>query len=64
MKRIEMLELAGHRHEIIAGVKGRADKYHAMLEWDLPELDESAADGLILVEMRKALDDFDNEYLG
>ena len=64
MATIEQMELEGHRSEIIADVKSLVEKYRAIFDWDVPEIDQDVADKLILVEMRKALDDIENELLG
>lgn len=64
MKKIEQMELEGHRSEIIADVKSLVDKYRAIFDWDVPEIDQNVADKLILGEMRKALDDIEKELLG
>jgi hypothetical protein len=62
--KIEQMELDGHRREIIADVKGLVEKYRAIFDWDVPEIDQNIADKLILVEMRKALDAIEKELLG
>lgn len=64
MKKMEQLELEGHRSEIIADVKGLIEKYRAIFDWDVPEIDQDLADKLILVEIRKALDESEKELLG
>jgi len=64
MAKIEQLELEGHRSHIIADMKSLVEKYRAIFEWDVPDIDEKFADKLILVEMRKALDDIEKELLG
>jgi len=61
---IELKELEGHRSEIIADVKNLVEKYRAIFDWDVPEIDQDATDKLILVEMRKALDDIEKQLLG
>lgn len=61
MIKMEQLELEGHREEIIADVRNLLDKYRAIFEWDIPEVDQNLADELILGEMRKALDDMAKE---
>jgi hypothetical protein len=61
---IELKELEGHRSEIIADVKNLVEKYRAIFDWDVPEIDQDAADKLILVEMRRALDDIEKQLLG
>jgi hypothetical protein len=64
MKKIEQLELEGHRNEIIADVERLVEKYRAIFDWDVPEVDQNLADKLILTEVRKALDDIEKELLG
>lgn len=64
MKKMEQMELEGHRSEIISDVKSLVEKYRAIFDWDVPEIDQKLADKLILVEMRKALDDIEKELLG
>ena len=61
---IEQMELDEHRSEIITDVKSLVEKYRAIFDWDVPEIDQNVADKLILVEMRKALDDVEKELLG
>ena len=39
-------------------------KYHAIFDWNVPEIDQGAADKLILAEMREALDEIEKEVLG
>lgn len=64
MAKIEEIELEGHRSQIIGDVKSLVEKYRAIFDWDVPEIDQGVADKLILVEMRKALDDIEKELLG
>ena len=64
MATIEQKELEGHRGEIIADMKKVVEKYRAIFDWDVPEIDQNVADKLILVEMRKALDDIEKQLLG
>ena len=64
MAKIEQLELEGHRSEIIADVKSLVEKYRAIFDWDVPEIDQNVADKLILAEMRKTLDDIEKELPG
>ena len=63
MGEIEQEELDGHRAEIIADVAKLVEKYRAIFDWDVPDIDQYAADKLILVEMRKALDDVEKTLL-
>ncbi len=64
MEKIEQIELDGHRSEIIADMKSLVEKYRAIFDWDVPEIDQNVADKLILMEMRKVLDDIERELLG
>jgi hypothetical protein len=64
MAKIEEIELEGHRSQIIADVKSLVEKYRAIFDWDVPEIDQGVADKLILVEMRKAFDDIENKLPG
>ena len=64
MEKIEQIELDGHRSEIIADMKSLVEKYRAIFDWDVPEIDQNVADKLILMEMRKVLDDIEKELLG
>ena len=61
MKEIEQFELEAHRNEIIAGVKGLVEKFRAIFDWDVPDIDQALADKLILQEIRKALDAIEKE---
>jgi hypothetical protein len=61
---IEQIELESHRSGIISDMKHLVEKYRAIFDWDVPEIDQGVADKLILVEMRKALDDIEKKLLG
>jgi hypothetical protein len=64
MAKIEQIELEGHRSDIIADVKNVVEKYRAIFDWDVPEIDQNLADKLILAEIRKSLDDIEKELRG
>ena len=64
MAKIEAQELEGHRDEIIADVKQLVEKYRAVFDWDVPDVDQTVADRLILTEVRKALDELEHKLLG
>jgi hypothetical protein len=61
MTSIEQIELEAHRNTIIADVKRLVEKYRAIFDWDVPDIDQRKADKLILAEIRKALDNIDTE---
>ena len=61
MAEIEQVELERHRDELIADVKSLVEKYRAIFDWDVPDIDQTHADKLILGEVRKALDDIEKQ---
>ena len=64
MAKIEERELEGHRAQLVADVNKLVEKYRAIFDWDVPDIDQAAADRLILTEMRKALDEIERKLLG
>ena len=61
--KIEEKELEGHRSQIISDVKKLVEKYRAIFDWDVPDIDRVAADKLILTEVRRALDELEHKLL-
>ncbi len=61
---MEEKELEGHREQIIADVKKLVEKYRAIFDWDVPDVDQAAADKLILMEVRRALNELEHKLLG
>jgi len=57
MKNMEQLELDAHRNEIVADMSDLVGKYRRIFGWDIPDIDQHAADKLILAAMHTALDD-------
>ncbi|MDR3391705.1 MAG: hypothetical protein P4L77_08215 [Sulfuriferula sp.] len=64
MKKIEQIELDEHRTEIAKDMHSLVEKYRAIFDWDIPEIDQHAADKLILAAMHKALDEIVPELAG
>lgn len=64
MPKLEDVELARHRDQIVADVRKLVDKYRAIFDWDVPDIDQVAADRLILAEIAKALGEIDKTLLG
>jgi hypothetical protein len=64
MPKIEDVELERRRSQIVADVKKLVDKYRAIFDWDVPDIDQPAADRLILEEIGKALRDVEKTLLG
>ncbi len=63
MASLEEQELAAHRREIVADVRKLIEKYRAIFDWDVPDIDQRAADTLILAEVRKALQELEQDLL-
>lgn len=64
MEGIEKLELAGHRQQIVADLRSLVEKYRAIFDWDVPEVNQDLADKLILAAMHTALEDIQKDLLG
>jgi hypothetical protein len=50
------VELEAHREQLEADVRRLVDKYLAIAEWDVPEIDEPLASRLIITAVRQTLD--------
>jgi hypothetical protein len=61
---IEEVELERHRGQIDAEVKALVERFRAIFDWDVPDIDQAAADRLILAEVRKALDALERKLAG
>jgi hypothetical protein len=64
MAMMEEKELAGHREALIADVNRLIEKYRAIFDWDVPDIDQTIADKLILMEVRKAIGEIEHKLLG
>jgi hypothetical protein len=56
MPKLEQLELEAHREQLQTDVRRLVEKYLAISEWDVPEIDEPLASRLIIAAIRQALD--------
>ncbi len=56
MANIEQLELEAHREQLQADVRRLVDKYLAIAEWDVPDIDEPLAYRLIIGAIRLELE--------
>lgn len=61
---VEQMELVRHRGDIFTDVKTLVEKYRAIFNLELPELDENITDKLILVEIHNSLKQIDKELHG
>jgi hypothetical protein len=57
MEKMEQLELDAHRAEIVKDMRHLVEKYRAIFDWDIPEINQVMADKLIVAAMHVALDD-------
>lgn len=64
MARIEDVELEAYRNAIISDVRSLVEKYRAIFDWNVPDIDQTVADKLILAEVRKALDELERKLVG
>ena len=63
MAKIEQIELDQHRDQIVSDVKRMVEKYRAIFDWDVPDIDQGLADKLILTAIRNALDKLEAQGL-
>lgn len=59
MAKIEQLELEAHREQLRDDVQRMIDKYLAIAEWDVPDIDEPLAYRLIIGAIRLELEHFE-----
>ena len=64
MAMMEEKELEGHREALIADVNRLIEKYRAIFDWDVPDINQTIADKLILMEVRKAIGEIEHKLLG
>jgi hypothetical protein len=57
------LELEARQSQMIKDVKKLVEKYRAIFDWDVPDIDQGFADKLILVEIRLALYGIEKQLL-
>lgn len=56
MSKIEEVELDRHRHQMEHDMQALVEKYRAIFDWDVPDINQKEADRLIIQEMHDALD--------
>lgn len=60
MKKIEQIEMDRYRDDIISDIKKLVEKYRSIFGWDIPEINQSYSDRIILMEMQEALRDIES----
>lgn len=58
---MEQLELNRHRKQMLADLRQLVEKYRAIFDWDIPDVDQAAADHLILDAVQAALVEIEHE---
>ncbi len=61
MTDIEKIEIERYHREIVEDVRHMLRKYHRIMEWDVPELDEKAARSLIFQALRDSIAEIEAE---
>ena len=64
MAKLEQLEMNAHRSQLVSDVRQLVERYRAIFDWDIPEVDQAGSDKLILAAIRKALEDIEKELPG
>jgi hypothetical protein len=64
MKELEQIELDAYRGEIIDDMQSMVNKYRRIFGWDIPDIDQHAADKLILTAMHSALENIISKFSG
>ncbi|MGA7979466.1 MAG: hypothetical protein WCA32_04470 [Chromatiaceae bacterium] len=61
MSDVEKIELARYHREIVEDLRHMLKKYHRIMEWDVPEVDESESRALVLRALHDALAEVEAE---
>jgi len=61
MSDVEKIEMARYHWEVVDDVRHMVGKYCRIMAWDVPDLDEGQARGLILTAIKEALAQVEGE---
>ena len=61
MSDMEKIELERYHREIVEDLRHMLKKYHRIMEWDVPEVDEKAARSLIFQALRDSIAEIEAE---
>lgn len=61
MAKLEEIELDAYRDQIGDDLKRLVEKYRAIFDWDVPDIEQGVADRLILGQLRKCMDAVERE---
>lgn len=62
MSSIEEVELDRHRKQMLHDMHALVEKYRAIFDWDIPGVNQAAADKLIMQAMQESLTQVINGY--
>ena len=63
MSKIAQFEIDAHRGDIAHDVRRLVEKYRALFDWDVPDIDPAAADALMLNEVAPAVEAIRSDML-
>ncbi|GGY69231.1 hypothetical protein GCM10011613_11930 [Cellvibrio zantedeschiae] len=63
MTHVAHIDLANYRDSIAEDVRNLIEKYHSIVEDNSPDIDDDLADAFILLEMRNALKNIQDDKL-
>jgi len=61
MTDVEKIEIARYHREIVHDLRHMLKKYHRIMEWEVPEVDEQETRKLVLRAMHEALAEVEAE---
>ena len=61
LQSVEQIELEAQRSQIAADVRKLVEKYRAIFDWNIPDIDQAGADRLILEAIREVLIDIEKD---
>ncbi|MET3106786.1 hypothetical protein AAKU58_001607 [Oxalobacteraceae bacterium GrIS 1.18] len=64
MASIEQIEMERRYAAIVADMNGLVEKYRAIFDWDVPDIDQGLGDRLIVQAMHRALDELGKKLTG
>jgi len=61
MPEIQEIELQRHHDQLVSDVRELVEKYRRIMDWDVPDNDDSISDPMILQAIKKALEQVEEE---
>jgi len=63
LPKLEQFEIEARRGEIARDARHLVERYRAVFDWDVPDVEQAAADRLILTKVATAVNALKNELL-